>query len=64
MTRSKVLFHKLLAKPHEHRRGLRQLTYRKELGMGNDRYLLVNIDNGDRLISLQDAVKDVVPFTL
>ena len=32
--------------------------------MGNDRYLLVNIDNGDRLISLQDAVKDVVPFTL
>ena len=46
----------------ESRHGLRQLTYMKELGMGNDRYLLVDIDNGDQLISLQDAVKDVQPF--
>lgn len=46
----------------ESRHGLRQLTYMKELGMGNDRYLLVDIDNGDKLISLQDAVKDVQPF--
>lgn len=62
MTRSKVLFHKLLAKPHEHRHGLRQLTYMKELGMGNDRYLLVDIDNGDRLICPKEAVKGIVPF--
>lgn len=46
----------------ESRHGLRQLTYMKELGMGNDRYLLIDIDNGDQEITLQEAVKDVVPF--
>ena len=44
------------------RHGLRQLTYMKELGMGNDRYRLIDTDAGDREISLQDAVKHVVPF--
>ena len=34
----------------------------KELGMGNDRYQLLDADNGDREITLADAVKDVVPF--
>ena len=46
----------------ESRHGLRQLTYMKELGMGNDKYLLVDIDNGDQLISLQEAVQHVRPF--
>lgn len=46
----------------ETRHGLRQLSYMKELGMGNDRYKLIDIDNGDCEISLKDAVKDVVPF--
>ena len=46
----------------ETRHGLRQLTYMKELGMGNDRYHLIDIDNGDAEITTQDAVKDVVPF--
>lgn len=46
----------------ESRHGLRQLTYMKELGMGNDRYHLIDIDNDDREITLQEAVKDVVPF--
>lgn len=46
----------------ETRHGLRQLTYMKELGMGNDRYHLIDIDNGDTEITTQDAVKDVVPF--
>lgn len=46
----------------ESRHGLRQLTYMKELGMGNDRYRLVDIDHDDAQISLADAVKDVVPF--
>lgn len=46
----------------ESRHGLRQLTYMKELHMGNDRYHLIDIDNGDREITLQEAVKDVVPF--
>ena len=44
------------------RRGLRQLSYMKELGMGNDKYILTDIDNHDARISLQDAVKDVKPF--
>ncbi len=44
------------------RHGFRQLTYMKELGMGNDRYILIDIDNGDRRITVSDAVKDVVPF--
>ncbi len=46
----------------ESRHGLRQLTYMKELHMGNDRYHLIDIDHGDREITLQEAVKDVVPF--
>lgn len=46
----------------ESRHGLRQLTYMKELGMGNDRYHLIDIDNDDREITLQEDVKDVVPF--
>ena len=46
----------------ETRHGLRQLSYMKEMGMGNDRYKLIDIDNGDCEVSLQDAVKDVVPF--
>lgn len=46
----------------ESRHGLRQLTYMKELGMGNDRYRLVDIDHDDAQISLADAVKDIVPF--
>ena len=44
------------------RHGLRQLTYMKELGMGNDRYHLIDIDHDDKEISLAEAVKDVVPF--
>lgn len=47
----------------ETRHGLRQLSYMKELHMGNDRYLLIDIDHDDQQISLEDAVKDVVPFT-
>lgn len=46
----------------ETRHGLRQLTYMKELGMGNDRYLLIDIDNGDTVIYPKDAVIGVKPF--
>ena len=46
----------------ESRHGLRQLSYMKELGMGNDRYRLLDIDNDDRQISLEDVVKDLAPF--
>lgn len=46
----------------ESRHGLRQLTYMKELGMGNDRYHLIDIDHADREISPAEAVEGVVPF--
>ncbi|MBR6594084.1 MAG: DUF362 domain-containing protein [Clostridia bacterium] len=45
----------------ESRHGLRQLSYMKELGMGNDLYTLIDIDCG-REISLADAVKELAPF--
>lgn len=56
--------HKDLVERMESRHGHRQLSYMKELGMGNDKYTLVDIDNGDAEISPKEAVKDVVPFTL
>lgn len=46
----------------ESRHGLRQLTYMKELHMGNDRYHLIDIDREDKEISPEEAVKGVVPF--
>lgn len=46
----------------ESRHGLRQLSYMKELGMGNDRYILIDLDNGGRRITVEEAVKDLVPF--
>ncbi len=45
----------------ETRHGLRQLSYMKELGMGNDRYKLIDIDNGDAVIDAKEAVKDIAP---
>ena len=45
----------------ESRHGLRQLSYMKELGMGNDRYTLVDLDNGERAITAAEAVRDVPP---
>lgn len=44
------------------RHGLRQLSYMKELGMGNDRYRLVDVDHGDERITAADAARDLVPF--
>lgn len=46
----------------ESRHGLRQLSYMKELGMGNDRYQLIDIDHDDKEINAQEAVVGVVPF--
>lgn len=54
--------HSDLVERMETRHGLRQLTYMKELGMGNDRYRLIDIDHEDALISPKEAVKDVKPF--
>ncbi len=44
------------------RHGHRQLSYMKEMGMGNDRYVLIDLDNGEQRIWPKEAVKDVVPF--
>ena len=46
----------------ETRHGLRQLSYMKELGMGNDRYVLIDLDNGCKRITAADAAKDLKPF--
>ncbi len=43
------------------RHGLRQLSYMKELGMGNDRYRLIDIDHEDAEITVSDAVKGIRP---
>lgn len=42
------------------RHGFRQLTYMKELGMGNDRYVLIDLDNGERRIWPEEAVKGII----
>ena len=44
------------------RHGFRQLSYMKEMGMGNDKYVLIDTDNGDQRICPACAVKDVKPF--
>ena len=45
----------------ETRHGLRQLSYMKELGMGNDLYTLIDIDNDDKEITAKEATKDIKP---
>ena len=45
----------------ETRHGLRRLSYMKELGMGNDRYTLIDVDNADAVITAAEAVKDISP---
>ena len=54
--------HHALVERMESRHGLRQITYMKELGMGNDRYTLLDIDHGDAPISLREAVEGLEPF--
>ncbi len=45
----------------ETRRGLRQLSYMKEMGMGNDLYTLIDIDNEDKEVTAEEITKDVDP---
>lgn len=46
----------------ETRHGLRQLSYMKELGMGNDKYVLIDLDNDEVRITPAEAIAHVVPF--
>ena len=55
-------YNKELVERMTSRHGFRQLTYMKELGMGNDKYKLIDIDNEDKEISQTDAVKHIKPF--
>lgn len=45
------------------RHGLRQLSYMREMGMGNCRYKLIDLDNDEKEITQAEAVAHVVPFT-
>ena len=52
---------KVMIERVETRHGLRQLSYMKEIGMGNDLYTLIDIDNDDKEITAAEAVCDVRP---
>ena len=54
--------HKALTERMLTRHSMRQLSYMKELGMGNDRYRLIDLDNDDAVIDAAKAVEGVVPF--
>lgn len=52
---------KALIERVETRHGLRQLSYMKELGMGNDRYTLIDIDHEDRVVTASEVAQDIEP---
>lgn len=54
---------KALVERIESRKGLRQLSYMKELGMGSDEYEFIDLDNDELVISAEEAVKDVKPWS-
>lgn len=54
--------HADLVERMESRHGLRQLAYMKDLGMGNDRYVLIDLDREEVRITPKDAVAGVIPF--
>ena len=52
--------HKAMVERIESRHGLRQLSYMKELGMGHDRYVLIDLDNNGRRITAAEAAKEAL----
>ena len=44
------------------RHGFRQLTYMKKMGLGNDRYVIIDLDNNEEHIFPKDCVVDLKPF--
>jgi uncharacterized Fe-S center protein len=48
----------------ESRHGHRQLSYMYELGMGNRKYILIDLDHDEKRIQPKDAVEGVKPFKL
>lgn len=55
--------HHDLVERMETRHGMRQLSYMQELGMGNVRYVLIDLDNGEARMDVADAVQDLEPFS-
>ena len=62
MTEAGLAHNHDLVERMESRHGLRQLSYMHELGMGNWRYKLLDLDNDCAELSLADAVAHAVPF--
>ena len=56
--------HKDLVERIETRHGHRQLSYMYELGMGNRKYILIDLDNEEARITPAKAVEGVKPFKL
>ena len=54
--------HRAMVERMVSRHGLRQLSYMKELGMGNDKYVLIDLDNDEQRITADDAVTGLRPF--
>ena len=54
--------HKDLVERIETRKGLRQLSAMKELGMGTDEYILIDLDHEEAQITPAQAVEDAKPF--
>ena len=52
---------KALIERVETRHGLRQLSYMKEMGMGNDKYTIIDIDHDDKETTAEEITKDIVP---
>ncbi len=62
MTREGLVHNHDLEERMSSRHGFRQLEYMHELGMGNWKYQLLDMDNNEEPVSLSDAVAHVVPF--
>ena len=56
--------HKDLVERIETRHGHRQLSYMYEMGMGNRKYILIDLDNDEVRITPAKAVEGVKPFKL
>ena len=56
-------FPKDLEQRMKSRHAFRQLSYMQEMGMGNRKYRLLDLDNGEQEISTAEAVKNVKPWT-
>lgn len=44
------------------RHGLRHVSYMKELGIGHDRYVLINPDHSGRRMTVHEAVENLTPL--